>query len=321
MKRKPMSKEVEKVDMIIIGGGPAGLSAAQYAARANLKAYVLEEMAPGGTTLLVDDLENYPGFDEPISGFELSDKFARQAEKFGAKIILTTVEAINHNSDGSFTVKTSDEDYTVPVVIMSTGAKKKEIGAPGEKEYQGRGVSYCATCDGPFFRNKRILVVGGGDSAVGESLFLSKITDKVTIIHRKDRFRAQRSLASMVEHDPHIESRFMTTLNEIKGDGSKVTSVSLHDIEKNIDYDEEFDAVFIFIGAIPKTALAPFVATDQDGYFITDELMRTDIPGLYAVGDVRNGPFKQIVTAASDGAIAAHAAAEYIDELKGQIYE
>ncbi len=316
-----MSKDVEKkVDMIIIGGGPAGLSAAQYAARANLQAYVIEEMAPGGTTLLVDDLENYPGFDEPISGFELSDKFSKQAEKFGAKIILSTVEAITHNSDGSFTVKASDEDYTVPVVIMSTGAKKKELGVPGEKEYQGRGVSYCATCDGPFFRNKRILVVGGGDSAVGESLFLSKITDKVTIIHRKDRFRAQRSLATMVAHDPHIETRFMTTLNEIKGDGSKVTSVSLHDIEKDIDYDEEFDAVFIFIGAIPKTALAPFAATDKDGYFITDELMRTDVPGLYAVGDVRNGPFKQIVTAASDGAIAAHAAAEYIDELKGQVY-
>ena len=320
MKRKPMSEKLDKVDMIIIGGGPGGLAAAQYASRANLKAYVIEEMAPGGTTLLVDDLENYPGFDEPISGFELSEKFTKQAEQFGAKIILSTVEAITHNSDGSFNVKTSDEDYQVPVVIMATGAKKKELGAPGEKEYQGRGVSYCATCDGPFFRNKKILVVGGGDSAVGESLFLSKISDKVTIIHRKDRFRAQRSLASMVEHDPHIETRFMTTLNEIKGDGSKVTSASLHDIEKGVDYDEEFDAVFVFIGAIPKTALATFASSDDDGYFITNELMRTDIPGLYAVGDVRNGPFKQIITAASDGAVAAHAAAEYIDELKGQIY-
>ncbi len=316
-----MSEENKKVDIIIIGGGPAGLSAAQYASRANLTAYVIEEMAPGGTTLLVDDLENYPGFDEPISGFELSDKFAKQAEKFGAKIELSTVEAITHNSDGSFNVKTSDEDYNVPVVIMATGAKKKEIQAPGEKEYQGRGVSYCATCDGPFFRNKKILVVGGGDSAVGESLFLSKISDKVTIIHRKDRFRAQRSLASMVEHDPHIETRFMTTLNEIKGDGTKVTSASLHNIETNLDYEEEFDAVFVFIGAIPKTALVPFAATDDDGFLMTNELMRTDIPGLYAVGDVRNGPFKQIVTAASDGAVAAHAAAEYIDELKGQIYE
>ncbi|NCB01869.1 MAG: thioredoxin-disulfide reductase [Spirochaetia bacterium] len=316
-----MSKNEEKVDIIIIGGGPAGLSAAQYASRANLKAHVLEEMAPGGTTLLVEDLENYPGFDEPISGFELSDKFAKQAEKFGAKIVLTTVEAITHHSDGAFNVKTSDGEYNIPVVIMATGAKKKEIGAPGEKEYQGRGVSYCATCDGPFFRNKKILVVGGGDSAVGESLFLSKISDKVTIIHRKDRFRAQRSLASMAEHDPHIETRFMTTLNEIMGDGTKVTKVSLHDMIEDKDYEEEFDAVFVFIGAIPKTSLVPFAAADDDGYLITNELMRTNIPGLYAVGDVRNGPFKQIITAASDGAIAAHAAAEYIDELKGQVYE
>ncbi len=315
-----MSNENEKVEMIIIGGGPAGLTAAQYASRANLKVLVLEEMAPGGTTLIVDDLENYPGFDQPISGFELSDKFAKQAENFGAKIILTTVESISHKDDGSFTVKTSEAEYNVPVVIMATGAKKKLLSVPGEKEYQGRGVSYCATCDGPFFRNKRILVVGGGDSAVGESLFLSKISDKVIIIHRKDRFRAQRSLASMVEHDPHIETRFMTTLNEIKGDGSKVTTVSLHDIVQDKDYDEDFDAVFIFIGATPKTSLVPFATTDDDGYLITNELMRTNIKGLYAIGDVRNGPFKQIVTAASDGAIAAHAGAEYIDELKGQSY-
>ena len=316
-----MSEAQEKIDMIIIGGGPAGLSAAQYAARAGLKAYLLEEMAPGGQTLIVDDLENYPGFVDPVSGFELADKFQRQAEQFGAKIVLTSVEAVNHNSDGSFTVKTSDGEYTVPVVVMATGAKRKELGIPGEKEYQGKGVSYCATCDGPFFRDKKILVVGGGDSACGESLFLSKITQNVVIIHRKDRFRAQRSIAGMVEHDDHIETRFMHTLNEIKGDGSRVTTVSLHDIEHDRDYDEQFDAVFIFIGANPKTNLIPYAETDADGYVVTDELMRTSIPGLYAVGDVRNGPFKQIITAASDGAVAAHFASEFIDELKGQSYQ
>jgi thioredoxin reductase (NADPH) len=315
-----MSDKEKQPDIIIVGGGPAGLSAAQYAARAGLSAHLFEEMAPGGQVLIVDELENYPGFDEPISGFELSDKFAKQAERFGAVIHYGTVEAIDHMEDGSFTVKTSDGTFTVPVVIFATGAKRRELGVPGEKEYQGKGVSYCATCDGPLFRGKKILVVGGGDSACGESLFLSKLSGDIVIVHRKDRFRAQRSIAGNVEHDEHIDVRFMHTVNEIKGDGKKVTSVSLHNAETNEDYDEDFDAVFVFIGAEPRTALVPYAQTDDSGYLETNEVMRTSVPGLYAVGDIRTTPFRQIVTAASDGAIAAHAAAEYIDELKGQAY-
>ena len=315
-----MSEKEKKIDIIIVGGGPAGLSAAQYAARAGLSAHVFEEMAPGGQILVVDELENYPGFDEPITGFELSDKFAKQAERFGAVIHYATVDEIQHNDDGTFTVKTSEGTYTVPVVIMSTGAKRRELGVPGEKEYQGKGVSYCATCDGPFFRNKRILVVGGGDSACGESLFLSKLSGDIVIVHRKDRFRAQRSIAGNVEHDEHIDVRFMHTVNEIKGDGKKVTTVSLHDAEQNRDYDEPFDAVFVFIGAEPRVQLVPFAETDESGYLVTNEVMRTSVPGLFAVGDVRNTPFRQVITAASDGSIAAHAAAEYIDELRGQAY-
>jgi len=315
-----MSEQEKQPDIIIIGGGPAGLSAAQYAARAGLSAHVFEEMAPGGQILVVDELENYPGFEEPISGFELSEKFTKQAERFGAVIHFGTVDAVNHNEDGSFTVVTTDGTYTVPVVIMSTGAKRRELGVPGEKEYQGKGVSYCATCDGPFFKGKRILVVGGGDSACGESLFLSKLSSDIVIVHRKDRFRAQRSIAGMVEHDGNIDTRFLHTVNEIKGDGKRVTTVSLHDIEHDRDYEEPFDAVFVFIGADPRTKLVSYAETDEAGYLVTNELMCTDVPGLYAVGDVRNTPFRQIVTAASDGAIAAHASAEYIDELKGQAY-
>ncbi|MGE0074603.1 MAG: NAD(P)/FAD-dependent oxidoreductase [Sphaerochaetaceae bacterium] len=315
-----MSEQEKQPDIIIIGGGPAGLSAAQYAARAGLSAHVFEEMAPGGQILVVDELENYPGFEEPISGFDLADKFTKQAERFGAVIHFGTVDAVNHNEDGSFTVVTTDGTFTVPVVIMSTGAKRRELGVPGEKEYQGRGVSYCATCDGPFFKGKRILVVGGGDSACGESLFLSKLSSDIVIVHRKDRFRAQRSIAGMVEHDGNIDTRFLHTVNEIKGDGKRVTSVSLHDIEHDRDYDEPFDAVFVFIGADPRTKLVSYAGTDEAGYLVTNELMSTDVPGLYAVGDVRNTPFRQIITAASDGAIAAHASAEYIDELKGQAY-
>ena len=315
-----MSEQEKQPDIIIIGGGPAGLSAAQYAARAGLSAHVFEEMAPGGQVLVVDELENYPGFEEPISGFDLADKFTKQAERFGAVIHFGTVDAVNHNGDGSFTVVTTDGTYTVPVVIMSTGAKRRELGVPGEKEYQGKGVSYCATCDGPFFKGKRILVVGGGDSACGESLFLSKLSSDIVIVHRKDRFRAQRSIAGMVEHDEHIDTRFLHTVNEIKGDGKRVTSVSLHDIEHDRDYEESFDAVFVFIGADPRTKLVSYAETDEAGYLVTNGLMGTNVPGLYAVGDVRNTPFRQIVTAASDGAIAAHASAEYIDELKGQAY-
>lgn len=315
-----MSEQQTQPDIIIIGGGPAGLSAAQYASRAGLQAHVFEEMAPGGQTLIVDELENYPGFDEPISGFELADKFTKQAERFGATIHFASVDSIERNGNGSFTVATSDGTFTVPVVVLATGAKRRELGIPGETEYQGKGVSYCATCDGPFFKGKRILVVGGGDSACGESLFLSKLTGDIVIIHRKDRFRAQRSIAGMVEHDPHIDTRFLHTANEIKGDGKRVISVSLHDIEHDRDYDEPFDAVFVFIGADPRTKLVPYAETDEAGYLITDEHMSTSVPGLYAVGDVRNTPFRQVITAASDGAIAAHSAAEYIDELKGQAY-
>lgn len=307
-------------DVIIIGGGAAGLSAAQYAARAGLETHLFEEMAPGGLLLNIDILENYPGYDEPISGFELADNFSKQAEQFGVVIHYGGIESLKCNDEGYFVVSSDDGIFTVPAVILATGAKRRELGAPGEIEYQGKGVSYCATCDGPFFKGKRMLVVGGGDSACTEALFLSKLSDQIVIIHRKDRFRAQRSLANNVEHNKNIETRFMHTVNEIKGDGKKVTSVSLHDSANNRDYEEAFDAVFVFIGSDPRVDLVPDVELDDAGYIVTDELMRTSIPGLFAVGDVRNTPFRQVVTSAADGAVAAHAANEYIDELRGQAY-
>lgn len=312
--------EQKQPDMIIIGAGPAGLSAAQYAARAGLSAHVFEEMAPGGQTLIVDELENYPGYDDPVSGYDLAVKFANQAEKFGAVIHYAAIESVERREDGMFDVKTPDGDFIVPVVIVATGAKRRELGVPGEKEYQGKGVSYCATCDGPFFKEKKILVVGGGDSACGESLFLSKVTSHVVVVHRKERFRAQRGIVGLMEHDEHIERRMLHTVNRIEGDTKRVTSVNFHDIAQNRDYSEAFDAVFIFVGALPRTQLVPFAETDESGYIKTDGRMRTSVPGLYAVGDVRDTPFRQVVTAASDGAIAAHDAAEYIDELRGRAY-
>jgi thioredoxin reductase (NADPH) len=314
-----MNNTTDNPDIIVIGGGPAGLSAAQYAARAGLSVHLFEEMAPGGQTLTIDGLENYPGFDEPIGGFELAQKFAAQAVKFGAVIHYATVDSITRK-DGLFTVSTTDGQFNVPAVILATGAKRRELGVPGETEYQGKGVSYCATCDGPFFKNRKILVVGGGDSACDESLFLSKLTSHVVIIHRKERFRAQKSIADLVQHDSHIETRFFHTVNSIQGDGNKVTAVSLHDLRENRDYTENFDGVFIFVGALPRTQLVPTVEVDESGYIKTDEHMQSSIPGIYAVGDVRDTPFRQIVTSASDGAIAAHSAAQYIDSLKGQSY-
>ena len=315
-----MAENTQNIDIIIIGGGPTGLSAAQYAARAGLSVHIFEEMAPGGQMLVIDELENYPGFDEPITGFELAERFSRQAEKFGAVLHYAPVDSLNHNPDGSFEVRTGDGTFTTLAVILATGAKRRELDVPGEKEYQGKGVSYCATCDGPFFKNKKILVVGGGDSACGESLFLSKLSGHIVIVHRKDRFRAQRSIAGMVEHDEHIDVRFLHTVNSIEGDGKKVTKVSFHDIANNKDYSEDFNAVFVFVGALPRTHLVPFAKTDEAGYLIADQKMRTSVPGLYAAGDVRDTPFRQVITGASDGAIAAHAAAEYIDEVKGQVY-
>jgi thioredoxin reductase (NADPH) len=315
-----MSENMLNIDIIIIGGGPTGLSAAQYAARAGLSVHVFEEMAPGGQMLMIDELENYPGFDEHITGFELAERFSRQAEKFGAVLHYAPVDSVTRNQDGSFLVNTGDGTFTTLAVILATGAKRRELGIPGEKEYQGKGVSYCATCDGPFFKNKRILVVGGGDSACGESLFLSKLSGDIVIVHRKDRFRAQRSIAGMVEHDTHIDVRFKHTVNAIEGNGRKVTTVSLHDIAAQKDYRENFDAVFVFVGALPRTQLVPFADTDEAGYLKADQKMRTSIPGLYAAGDVRDTPFRQVITGASDGAIAAHSAAEYIDEVKGQAY-
>jgi thioredoxin reductase (NADPH) len=305
-------------DVAVIGGGAAGLTAAQYAARANLSVLVIEEMAPGGQCLLIADLENYPGFPEPISGIEFSERFEKQARNFGAQFMTATARSIK-KEDNIFHIETSKETLTALTVIVSTGAKHRKLGIPGEAEFSGSGVSYCATCDGPFFRNKKILVVGGGDAACDEAMYLANLTDKVIMVHRKERFRAQASLAERVENHPNIEIRYNTELKEIKGT-MKVEKVVL---EKNIDgtsSEEEMDAVFIFIGSDPQTALLPEVEKDEAGYIVTNCCMETTIPGLFAVGDVRNTPFRQLVVAAGDGATATHCAAQYIDALRGKSY-
>jgi thioredoxin reductase (NADPH) len=308
-------------DVIIIGAGTAGLTAAQYAARANLNTLILEELATGGQCLIIDNLENYPGFPDPLPGIELTQKFEEQARNFGAEVQMSSVHTVSKRMN-LFTVDTDNGPLVSPAVILATGAKHKKLGIPGEEEFSGRGVSYCATCDGPFFKGKRMLVAGGGDAACDEAMFLSKLSDQVIMVHRRDRFRAQRALAERTLRNPNIEVRWNTEARVIRGDG-KVQEVVLWRNDNDETYSENVEAVFIFIGSIPQTQVVKElgVALDKDGYVLTNQRMETSIPGLYAVGDVRSTPFRQLVVAAGEGAIAAHAASQYIDELKGEAYD
>jgi thioredoxin reductase (NADPH) len=307
-------------DLIIIGAGGAGLSAAQYGARGNLRTLVLEEVSSGGQALLIDGLENYPGFPEPINGFDFTQKMEEQARKFGATFDNTGVTSVTR--DGHiFKVKTDKGTLTAPAVILATGALHKTLGVPGETEFSGHGVSYCATCDGPFFKAKRMLVVGGGDAACDEAMYLAHLASGVLMIHRRDKFRAQKSLAARVLDNPKIEVRFHTELRKIEGD-RMVTRVHLVNNATQKECEEQVAAVFVFIGSDPRSALAASlgVPLDDVGYVKTNDRMETSVPGLYAAGDVRATPFRQLVVAASEGAIAAHAAGQYIDELKGESY-
>jgi len=315
-------------DLIIIGAGPAGLTAAQYGARSNLKVLVIEQLSAGGQALLIDILENYPGnvsqkdpegaeISGPKSGYEFAMDLHRQAESFGAVFKSGVVTLIKKES-GRFIVSLADGSIISAVsVIIAAGSKPRLLDVPGEKDFTGRGVSYCATCDGFFFKGKKIFVIGGGDAACDEARYLSHLSDKIILVHRRDTFRAQKSLAKRTLENPNIKTRFNTVLKEIKGE-IKVKSVLLENVLTGEKSEEEADAVFIFAGMVPQSSLASCVnaALDDEGYIVTDTQMATNVPGLYAAGDVRSGAFRQVVTAAADGATAAHNAAKYIDEEK-----
>jgi thioredoxin reductase (NADPH) len=316
-----MAEKKTSYELIIIGGGPAGLTAAQYGARAGLGVLVIEELAVGGQALVIEGVENYPGFPEPPSGFEFAERFEKQAKKFGAEFLYSSAKSLKKEG-GVFTVETGKGVFTGRAVILATGAKHRLLGIPGEKEYTGRGVSYCATCDGPFFKNQKILVVGGGDAACDEAMFLAKLTDKVIMIHRRDRFRAQKSLADRVLKNKNIEVRLNTTLEEIKGRANekgieKAAAGVFRRTDTGERYEEEINAVFVFAGTVPETRLVPDLAKNESGYILTDEKMQTSLPGLFCAGDVRATPFRQLVVAAGEGAIAAHSAAAYIEDAFG----
>ena len=301
--------ENEIFDYIIIGAGPAGLSSAQYAARGGLKTLVLEGMGEGGQVTMITDLENYPGVYPAVNGFDFIEVMKNQALAFGAQIKNVQVSSIDKKGS-DFVIKTRDTVYTSKALCIATGAVHKNLGVPGEKEFTGRGVSYCATCDGPFFKNKKIFVIGGGDSACSEAVYLSTISKDVTIIHRRDSFRAQKAVVDKMLA-AGVKPVYDTVVKSINGT-NKVEFLTVENVKTGEQTQLPCDVVFIFAGMAPQTELVEMLKKDEGGYIITDQNMQTSIPGLFAAGDVRSKPFRQIVTATSDGAIAANAAKEMI---------
>lgn len=306
-------------DILIIGAGPAGLSAAIYAARAGFKTVMLEKVGAGGQMMLTDKIENYPGFPEGIAGFDLQNKMLIHAKKFGAK--LNYGEAVKiEKTDDFFTVSLADgKNMTAEAVILAVGASHRLLGVPGEKEFASKGVSYCGTCDGPFFRGKKTVVVGGGDSALTEALFIAKFAKEVTIVHRRDRFRAVHSLVKQIETMPTIKTKMNAVVEEICGTDN-VTGVIIKDTVSGEKTDFATDGVFIFTGLTPATNFVPDKVLNEQRYIITNEKMETAIPGLYAAGDARNGAFRQVICSASDGAAAANYAGEWLEAKHGNKY-
>jgi thioredoxin reductase (NADPH) len=307
-------EDEEFVRVLIIGSGPAGLSAALYAARADLDPVVLTGMELGGQVSLTFAVENYPGFPEGIGGMEMVDLFQKQAQRFGAQIEFDLASEVDL-SERPFKVKTQNgKSYSAESLIISTGASAIHLNVPGEEEFTGRGVSYCATCDGWFFKEKEVIVVGGGDSAVEESLFLTRYADNVTIVHRRDELRAGAILSERAQANPKIDFSWNTVVKEISGNGA-VQTVKLQDTQTGEERETEVDGVFIFIGHSPNTSLfTDQLEMDENRYLIVDKLMQTNIPGVYAAGEVADPHFRQVITSAGMGAAAAIQANRFMEE-------
>lgn len=305
----------KKYDVIVIGAGPGGLTAGLYASRANLSVLILDRGIYGGQMNNTAEVENYPGF-KSILGPDLAEKMYQGAIQFGAEYAYGSVEKVEVNGDLKQVI-TDNETYEAPVVIIATGSQYRKLGVEGEAEYAGRGVSYCAVCDGAFFKDQPLAVIGGGDSAVEEGVYLSKLASNVNIIHRRDQLRAQKILQERAFANDKIDFTWDTVVTKINGDGQKVTSVSTHNKKTGEDGELKVNGVFIYVGVIPLTE--PFKAlgiTDEQGWINTDELMRTSLPGVYAIGDVRAKELRQITTAIGDGSIAGQQAFNYIESLK-----
>lgn len=302
-------------DLLIFGGGPAGLTAGMYGARGGRKVAMIEKAVPGGQAFLTNEIENYPGFPEGIGGPELMMAFQEQATKFGLEIIYAEIETVKLDEKIKILRDTEGNEYKAHAILISTGSEPQKLGAPGEEEFRGRGVSYCATCDGAFFRDKKIAVIGGGDSAVEEAIFLTRFAKEVVIIHRRDQLRATNIVQTRAKNNPKIDFRWNTVVDEILGN-KNVESLKLRDVITGEIRNEEFDGVFVFVGTKPNTKmLEGQLDLNEAGYIVVDAEMKTSLEGVYAAGDVRNTPFRQVATAVGDGAMAAGSIEHYLANL------
>lgn len=318
---RAMIDERTELDVAVVGSGPAGMTAALYAARAGLSVAVFERMGPGGQMTQTERLDNYPGFAEGVDAFELSFAMASQAERFGAERVSDEVVDLNVDAVKKLLTCASGAQYFARAVIVATGAEPRDLGVSGEAELRGRGVSYCATCDGGFFRGKVAVVVGGGNTAVGDALYLSRICEKVYVVHRRDSFRADALYLNALSELPNVELVLNSTVEAIRSttDGGvpmpHVESILVRDRNTCDERVVNTDAVFIAVGTTPRSNVlkAAGVALNEAGYAIAGESGATNVPGVFVAGDVREKPLRQVITAASDGANAATAAFEYLN--------
>ena len=294
-------------DMVIVGGGPGGYTAALYAARAGLSVVVLEKLSAGGQMAMSHQIDNYPGFPEGIDGFELGMRMQQQAERFGAETAYVQVSAVNLQAQPKV-IETNEGAYYGKTVVLATGANPRKLGLSKEEELVGRGVAYCAACDGMFYKGKTVVVVGGGNSAAADALLLSRVAEKVIVVHRRDQLRATKVYHEPLMNTPNVSFLWNSRVKEILH-GQKVTGILVEDVHTGELQQVDCQGVFVSIGRVPATELfAGQLALDQNGYILADETTQTSIPGVYAVGDVRAKQLRQIVTAVADGAVAVHMA-------------
>lgn len=301
-------------DVIIIGGGPGGYTAALYAARAGLDTLVLEKLSAGGQMALTTQVDNYPGFDETVDGFTLGEKMQKAAERFGAKTVIAEVDGV-HLQGSEKTIHTNEGIFAAKTVILAMGANPKKLGLPDEKRWTGKGLHYCAACDGMFYKGKTVVVVGGGNSAAADALLLSRICKKVIVVHRREQLRATKVYHQPLMQAKNVEFQWNQTVKAVvsQDESGKMTGVRLEDVQTGEEKEVACDAVFVSVGRAPATQmLETQVVLDENGYIIADESTKTNLPGVFAVGDIRTKALRQIVTAAADGANAAYDVEEYL---------
>ena len=306
----------QNYDVIVIGAGPSGMTAALYTSRANLKVAMLDRGIYGGQMNNTAEIENYPGF-ENVLGPDLSEKMYKSSQQFGVEFLYGDVEKLEVDGEGLKHLYTDNGELTAMAVIIATGSQPRKLGITGEEEFSGRGVSYCAVCDGAFYKNKNVTVVGGGNSAIEEGLYLANVTDDVNVVHRRDQLRAEKLLQNRAFKNDKMNFTWNSQVTEIVGDDRKVTGVKVHNKETNEDRIVPTEGVFIYVGTEPMTkAFRNLGITDEKGWIKTDEDMKTNIAVVYAVGDVRQKHLRQITTAVGDGGIAAQEAFNYLESLK-----